>query len=102
MPSQCHLYRQSHPHDALFWWRRIETYQITYVTVLVLSVKHNYYNLLVSLFVYLATCFGPLFGHLQAILEGVYFLFTLLHLYYTYIYTTSRPVIRDILFVFYG
>jgi hypothetical protein len=39
------------------------------------------YNLLVSLFVYLATCFGHLFGHLQANVEGVYFLFTLLHLY---------------------
>jgi ABC-type multidrug transport system permease subunit len=55
------------------------------------------YNLLVSLFVYLATCFGHLFGHLQAILEGVYFLFTLLHLY-----TATRPVISDLLFVFYG
>jgi hypothetical protein len=31
-----------------------------YVTVLVFSVKHNYYNFLVFLFVHLATCFGHL------------------------------------------
>jgi hypothetical protein len=38
------------------------------------------FNLLVSLFVYLATCFGHLFGHLQGILEGVYFLYYIITL----------------------
>jgi hypothetical protein len=58
----------------------VTSYVHSYVTVLVLSVKHNYYNLLMSLFVYLATCFGHLFGHLQAILWVCIFY---LH-YYTY------------------
>jgi hypothetical protein len=49
-----------------------------------------------------ATCFGHLFGHLQAILESVYFLFTLLYLQYTYTYTTTTTVIRDLLLCFMG
>jgi hypothetical protein len=42
-----------------------------------------------------ATCFGHLFGHLQALLESVCFLFTLLYIQYTYTYTTTTAVIRD-------
>jgi hypothetical protein len=80
------------------YWQGNQFLSISYVTVLVLSVKHNYYNLLVSLFVYLATCFGHLFGHIQAILWVCTF-----YLHY-YIYNTlisilqTRPVIRDLLF----
>jgi hypothetical protein len=41
-----------------------------YVKVMVISVKTQLYNLQVFLFLSLAaTCFGHLFGHLQAILE---------------------------------
>jgi hypothetical protein len=37
--------------------------------------------------VYLATCFGHLFGHLQAILEGVYFLYyNITHILHLYLY----------------
>jgi hypothetical protein len=70
----------------------------SYVTVLVLSVKHNYHNLLVSLFVYQFTCFEHLFGHHQAILCVCIFC-----LHY-YIYNTlistlqTRSVIRDLIF----
>jgi hypothetical protein len=42
--------------------------------------------------------FRPLIWPSSGYLMGVYFLFTLLYLQYTYIYTTTRPVIRDLLF----
>jgi hypothetical protein len=77
-------------------------FRLLKVKVMVFSVKHKFtiywcFYFILSL---AATCFGHLFGHLQAILESVYFLFTLMYLQYTYIYTTT--VIRDLLLCFVG
>jgi hypothetical protein len=38
------------------------------------------------LILYLATCFGHLFGRLQAILGGVYFLYYITHVLHLYVY----------------
>jgi hypothetical protein len=67
----------------LKWWYFPSNTTLQFTGVFILSLA--------------ATCFGHLFGHLQAILESVYFLFTLLYLQYTYTYTTTATVIRDLL-----
>jgi hypothetical protein len=65
--------------------------------VLVLSVRHNCYNLLVSLFVS-SYLFRPLTWPSSGYLRGCYFLYYIIVHILHFRYTTIRPAIRDLLF----
>jgi hypothetical protein len=62
-------------------------------TLLVFTVKHNQYNILVFFIVFLATCFGHTILPSSGYLGGYILYYITLHTYYICIYTTTRPAI---------